>query len=815
MIQIVQAYPKPDGSGTSYRYTAPPILLHSLSQVFKQSNAIVDAIVAAGGTRENLFYTVAHHAGAATSKYPTRTKPTFEFQTMLPFDIDWIDGGRWGEYAAIVAKALQAPLEALTCVSTGNGLHCIIGLKNPIRHQSYFDDEKPGYKEICRQIESEIRKAGLPTGPDFKVDTVVFEAARILRLPGSLNIKGGHEPKECRLLQGPSDATLDIDLFKLSGLKDRVEQNVSPQEIKRQYPKPDFAEMVRECRFIQWASQNPKEVHEPQAFDLFSLLVPCGDALTESGQTPRQLAEAVFVGATASASLKQSDFDEKWQQAQEYGGRKCSTIDQHWDRCKECPHLGKIQTPLALKSKEHIGSASNGYWVRGANGQPMYPAYEDLVKVLQQGQPIIATPDERLLGYANSIYTEVSDLQIKHWIETTVVPSEPLRESHRSEFLRKVKAQGFLYPDRHKEVFETNTRSKLNCLNGVINILTGELSEHSPEAGFLYQLPYAIDLAAEGPAFFLDWLEQITESRVELIEAILDMMAYLLWPSYDDHVFAYFIGEGANGKSTLIELIQALVGKDAFSAVGLQHLCTNRFAPAQLEGKLVNLSSESSGGGAELTSENLNILKTLSSGEAMMIERKGREGYSFSNQAKLIFSANKAPHFRETGHALERRMLVIPFDHTIQKPDSRVGARLKEEIPRIVPYLIRRIRQNVKQHGRFQVSRGGVSAVQAREKMLTEYNTVCAWARDALDIGAELGEGAYIESQSAFGHYQDWCARNGFKNTQNRVAFGRSMCNYVMTYATGKETQFRWVDKKSIRVYPFMKFKETSLAQTN
>lgn len=804
MIQIIQAIPSSDGSKVSYGFTSPPILVHTLSQVYKNAHAVIAEVEKAGGNRENLFYTLAHHSGCQNSPRPVRSKSTFEFQTVIAFDLDKIDTTQWGEYASVIASILQAPLNAFTCINSGNGLHMVAGLRHPIRSSDYFAENKDAYGEICKQAAAEITKKGLPLG---QVDSVVFEPARIFRLPGSLNVKKDKPPKECSLLQ-TSEAVLEIDLFKLSGLESRVQDNVSPADLKRHYPIPDFATMVNECHFIQWATANPGEVHEPQAFDFFSLMVPCEGAVTKAGQTPRQLAEAVFIGATASASLKQADFDVKWEQAQAYGGRKCTTVDQHWGKCQACPHFGKVLTPLALKSKEHIASEKNGYWVLNAAGVPQHPAYEDLVKVFKGQQPFVVTPDSRLLVYENTIYSPIPDLQIEHWAERTITPSEPLKAAHRSEFVSKLKAQSFINQKHYDDTFVQKARAKLNCANGVLDIMTGKLVAPDPGIGFMYQLPYAVDLNAKGPEFFLDWLAEITQNRVELMEAMLDMMAYILWPTYDDHVFVYLTGDGSNGKSTVIDLVQTMVGAEAYSAVGLHQLCSNRFAPAQLEGKLVNVSSESSGGSQELTSENLNILKSLSSGEPMMIERKGMDGYAYKNQAKLIFSSNKAPQFRETGHALERRMLVIPFDHLIKAPDSRVGARLREEMPKIVSFLVRRIKENVELNGRFLVSRGGATAERARKKMLSEYNTVVSWADEALDVSVELGDSACIESLSAYHHYVDWCGRSGFKNVQNKVTFGKSMCNFVLTAFSREGSIVKWVDGKTIRVYPYARFKQ-------
>jgi putative DNA primase/helicase len=54
----------------------------------------------------------------------------------------------------------------------------------------------------------------------------------------------------------------------------------------------------------------------------------------------------------------------------------------------------------------------------------------------------------------------------------------------------------------------------------------------------------------------------------------------------------FFVGRGNNGKSVLIDLIQAFVGKENCSAVKLHDLRNDRFIAAQLYGKTVNLYAD-------------------------------------------------------------------------------------------------------------------------------------------------------------------------------------------------------------------------------
>jgi hypothetical protein len=511
MLQIV-------AQRNGFIYTDPPIIVPSIATLFKKGPDILASLPKE--QHVNLYYTLAHHSGATGAEKPQRTSATFEYQTILAFDIDkGPDQARAFDYVAAVAEVLDAPKDSFIVVKSGNGIHVIAHLKHPIRQATYFRQNKPHYVEICSKIQKLMGDRGLPGS----MDTGIFDPARVLRLPGTTNQKPNIPDTRCELLQY-ADVQLDLDLKSVSGLGDIEKENVTPTELRRQYPNPDFPEVVKGCQFIQWTINETADVHEPHVFDLFSLLAPMPPAgkIEVKGQemTPVELADHVFKGATSSRSLQRQHFDDKWAQATKYGARKCDTINQRWGKCQSCPHFGKIPTPLAIKGPDHVGSENLGYWVLNDKGKHGHPHYEDLAKVFGKERAFITTSAERIYAFQQSHYLEMPPIQVKGWLERRVTPVDPLREAHRAEFVAKIKVKGALTEMTEAELFGRAIEGKLNCKNGVLNIVTGELAPHSPQAGFQYVLPYDYE-AGQASEYFMDWLAVITQSRTELMETIL------------------------------------------------------------------------------------------------------------------------------------------------------------------------------------------------------------------------------------------------------------------------------------------------------
>lgn len=755
---------------------------------------------------KNVYYTVAHHLGAGGAE-PNRNEKSFEYQTLLPFDIDYVDSSKAWEYLPLVAKILGAAPQSLILVSTGNGLHIIAQLKTPVRSGKYFKETKPYYNEIVYKINAALKDAGLPG----QADPSIWEPARILRLPNTVNESAKKGTKEATLLQYPGLVPLDLDIEKISGLDKAAQENITPAQLKKNYPRPDFQEVMHECEFMKWLVAKPDEVHEPQfmsAVGLLGAMAP-GDKADALGKenTPKELAEAVYSAACNSKSLQTGDFERKWEHGTRYGAPKCSTISQNWiGGCERCPHHHKINTPLALKSEAHIASSANGFWVMGKNG-PQHPHYSDLSKIYRQQHSYIVCEPDRIFTFEQTHYKPTGQLTVKAWLEKTASYEEYIRESHRVEFVKKVLCSGAISDQQAENLFEQTVRGKLNCANGVIDVVRGELLPHSPNYGFKYVLPYDYK-DGEVSEFFLDWLAEMMMNRTELMDSVLDMMAYCLWPSYDDHVFCYLIGEGANGKGTLIHVLQHLLGVQNYSTISLSQLGGNRFAPANLEGKLANVSEEASG--TELSFEELNVIKDLSAGGEIQVEHKGQHPFNLKNRAKMIFSANKTPRFKEQGVAIRRRLLVVPFDYLIENKDSRIEDRLRQEVPKICSMLVRRIQENLRVNGgRFIVSRGGQAAQEAQDRVLLAGNSVVEWGKENLESSLSVPDSKYITCQEAYANYVIWCEQNHFK-AMNSKQFGYTMTHGVLTSAI-KESKTIKIGGKATRVYPHTCWREEAL----
>jgi len=191
---------------------------------------------------------------------------------------------------------------------------------------------------------------------------------------------------------------------------------------------------------------------------------------------------------------------------------------------------------------------------------------------------------------------------------------------------------------------------------------------------FIQKIPVDFDPEADCPAFkkFLEEVVPDTRDRMTLQE----MFGALLWRAPVGKAFV-LIGEGANGKSTLLAVIDKFLGRENWTTRSLQDISSNKFALSDLVGKLANF-------GAELPSsrlENSAIFKSLVTGDPLPAEKKYEMPFPFRNYAKLIFATNQMPSFADVSSAFYRRWVIINFPNRFMAPElvEAVKQKMRDE----------------------------------------------------------------------------------------------------------------------------------------
>jgi P4 family phage/plasmid primase-like protien len=354
------------------------------------------------------------------------------------------------------------------------------------------------------------------------------------------------------------------------------------------------------------------------------------------------------------------------------------------DAPKELPPE-KIQAQQAAFDKHAETNKRPGFYFIGDKGG-LVPDYKGLLTLFKTVYPFKTIADMKsVFVFDKTHYRYFSPIEVKSFAEDNFNPAPS--EKTRLEFLNKVLANNV----KLRSFFMATTENKINFKNGILVLDEGfmgpELVPHSPDVGFRGVLPYDYDPKAECP-FFDKWVNSIMLGDKELVAILQEFMGYIVrGGDYKYHKALWLGGKGRNGKSTFIDLLKALIGSGNFSTISIKSLVGDKFAGADLDGKIANFSEETSP--QELADSG--PFKNLTGDGEIYAQKKYGDPYSFRNRAKLIMTYNTIPDLKDLSPGMLSRPLIVPFRKVIadEKQDRSIKQKLFDELPGIFNFALR------------------------------------------------------------------------------------------------------------------------------
>ncbi len=300
----------------------------------------------------------------------------------------------------------------------------------------------------------------------------------------------------------------------------------------------------------------------------------------------------------------------------------------------------------------------------------------------------------------------------------------------------------------------------LNVPNGLIDLTTGELTAHNPEIISLSQIEAVYSPKAECPRF-MEYLDGVIDSKYH--PALQEMFGYTLWPGYPLHKAFMLYGPPRTGKSTMLGVIRGLLGSQAVSTVDLQRLTGANHVVWELFGKRANIHGDLPRSVVLEPSE----FKVLTGGDTVRGEQKFKDGFSFNNQAKIIYGSNYIPALRFDDDAFYKRWVIFQFKRSFEETgDSRLKEKLTEpgELSGILNWSLEGLERLRSNDFRMSYHDNGEALYRRLSRPIVVF----------LEEMTEEDEDARTSKDELFKAYRAWCRSNGTKpGTKN--AFGRKL----------------------------------------
>lgn len=309
------------------------------------------------------------------------------------------------------------------------------------------------------------------------------------------------------------------------------------------------------------------------------------------------------------------------------------------------------------------------------------------------------------------------------------------------------------------EVFNKNPYS-IVFANGTLDLKTGkfDLLKFNKEDYNTIFIPHEYNIEAEYPNKAIEFIKMMIPNEKEL-DFILEWFGYQFVKSYPITKMLFIQGGGGNGKSTLIKIMSSLVGASNVSNVSMKSLVNNRFQSALLYNKLTNTVADI---GADFF-EDSSIIKALTGDDRITVERKGENGFDYLNFAKMTYSCNSLPRFKDNTGGLNRRPIVLQLneDFTTKVKNSNIHVNDiindEAEMERLIKLCTDKFMKVIQNGYNFTESE---AMIQAKNDWLTDDPIV-----DFIDETFEFvdNDKLFTEMATFMGLYKIYCRDRNYK----------------------------------------------------
>lgn len=355
----------------------------------------------------------------------------------------------------------------------------------------------------------------------------------------------------------------------------------------------------------------------------------------------------------------------------------------------------------------------------------------------------------------------------------------------RENFLSVIRSYNALEPHRDIVAFA----------NGVLDMSDSRkpvLHEFSPDYHVIDYRPYAYDPTARCDRWNTFLHEVLPEDSARLIlQMFLGLGLIPRGIAFDPYKYKamsrvdlclLLVGQGANGKSVIFDVVRAVFGPDKISAMDYDNLVADGDEGMRgrypIRNMVFNFSSDSDP--KRFGRRNTGMFKRLVSGEPVPYRKLGQDVMQSGRLPYLIFSLNDLPMPDDTSLGFIRRLQYISFDVVIpkQQQDPELSQKLiASELPGIFNWILRGTNELKRRRFKFPISDGSQRALTLT---LLYANSVIAWVQSYGLRNKQEGpddECFTYTSQELYASYKQFCEDNGVeeKGIVSAIAFGKTL----------------------------------------
>lgn len=297
-------------------------------------------------------------------------------------------------------------------------------------------------------------------------------------------------------------------------------------------------------------------------------------------------------------------------------------------------------------------------------------------------------------------------------------------------------------------------KMKLNTPSGILDLKSGDLSEHNPDAYFTKITSVEYTSHADCP-MWIQFLDDIFGGDKDLIRYVQKAVGYSLTGSTAEQCVFFLFGTGRNGKSTFLDIVRDIMG-DYASNIQPETIMIRPSQSSAINSDIARLK------GARLVTSvepnegvriNEGLLKQLTGDDIVTARKLYGDEFEFKPEFKLWMATNHKPIIRGTDTGIWRRVHMIPF--TVQIPEEKIDRKLKYKLCRELPAIFRWAVE-----GCILYQNEGLKMPKAVFQMVKEYRREMDVISAFIEDRCIEGKDKYAQANALYAAYAQWCDDN-------------------------------------------------------
>lgn len=315
------------------------------------------------------------------------------------------------------------------------------------------------------------------------------------------------------------------------------------------------------------------------------------------------------------------------------------------------------------------------------------------------------------------------------------------------------------------DVTQTPAAQMVSCRNGLLDLSTRRLHDHTPALFNLVSVPFDYEADAVEPAEWLKFLVSIWDDDEDSIALLQEYFGYVLSGRLEQQKLLALIGATRSGKGTIARTLTELVGAKNVANPTMASLSTN-FGLMPLIGKPLAIVSDARLGSAPADAV-VERLLSITGEDCLTIDRKYQAHWTGKLASRFLLLSNELPKFKDASGVIANRFLVLRMTKSwLHNEDLELASKLRLELPAILNWSLQGL-DRLNDRGRFTVPASARDAVIQMQDMASP---VSAFVRERCVREPD----ASIPRDSLYAAWRDWAETNGHR-AMAKTTFGRDL----------------------------------------